>query len=120
MCEQNARLVLLVRVVTNSNFCSKVVCVMLLLLLCLLSHVWYYDSGRNAARQYNYFRRLRIYSRILLYNCTLISFNIFKPLNAELNPICHLLALLGAHHIHHVSRIRVKPKTGFPDIEALE
>ena len=32
---------------------------------------------------------------------------IFNPLNAELNPICHLLALLGAHHIFHVSRIRV-------------
>jgi hypothetical protein len=28
-------------------------------------------------------------------------------LNAVLNPICHLLALLGAHHILHVSRIRV-------------
>ena len=32
---------------------------------------------------------------------------VFNPLNAELNPICHLLALLGAHHILHVSRIRV-------------
>jgi len=32
----------------------------------------------------------------------------FNPLNAELNPICHLLALLGAHPIFHVSRIRVK------------
>jgi hypothetical protein len=31
-----------------------------------------------------------------------------NTLNAELNPICHLLALLGAHHILHVSRIRVK------------
>jgi len=31
----------------------------------------------------------------------------FNPLNAELNPICHLLALFGAHHILHVSRIRV-------------
>jgi len=31
-----------------------------------------------------------------------------NPLNAELNPICHLLALLGAHHILHVSRMRVK------------
>jgi len=30
------------------------------------------------------------------------------PLNAELIPICHLLALLGARHILHVSRIRVK------------
>jgi uncharacterized ubiquitin-like protein YukD len=31
-----------------------------------------------------------------------------NPLKAELNPICHLLALLGAHHILHVSRISVK------------
>jgi hypothetical protein len=31
----------------------------------------------------------------------------FNPLNAKWNPICHLLALLGAHHILHVSRIRV-------------
>jgi hypothetical protein len=30
-----------------------------------------------------------------------------NPLNAKLNPICHLLALLGAHHILHISRIRV-------------
>ena len=30
------------------------------------------------------------------------------PLNAELNPICHLLALLGARHILHFFRIRVK------------
>jgi hypothetical protein len=30
-----------------------------------------------------------------------------NPLNAELNPVCHLLALLAAHHILHVSRIRV-------------
>ena len=32
----------------------------------------------------------------------------FNPLNAELNPIRHLLALVGARHIDHVSRIRVK------------
>jgi len=31
----------------------------------------------------------------------------FNPLNAELNPICRLLALLGTHDILHVSRIRV-------------
>ena len=31
----------------------------------------------------------------------------FNHLNAELNPICHLLALLGAHHILQVSRLRV-------------
>ena len=31
-----------------------------------------------------------------------------NPLNPELNPICYFLALLGAHHFFHVSRIRVK------------
>jgi len=38
---------------------------------------------------------------ILKYGC-------FNPLNAELNPICHLLTLLGAHRIFHVSGLRVK------------
>jgi hypothetical protein len=36
----------------------------------------------------------------------------FKGLNAELNPIRHLLALLGAHHILHVTRIRVETYSG--------
>ena len=55
----------------------------------------------------------------IFFNCPII-FSIFlfltlcrhtgniNPLNAELNPICHLLALVGAHHILHVSRARVK------------
>ena len=34
-----------------------------------------------------------------------------NTLNPELNPICYLLALLGAHHFLHVSRIRVKSLT---------
>ena len=34
-----------------------------------------------------------------------------NPINAELNPIRHLLALVGAHHILHVSRVRVKNPT---------
>jgi len=42
---------------------------------------------------------IRLLIHILLY---------FNPLNAELNPICHLLVFLGVHHILHVSRIRVK------------
>jgi len=42
-----------------------------------------------------------------MYNA--ISF--FNTVNAKLNPICHLLALLGAHHILHVSRISVKDHT---------
>ena len=42
---------------------------------------------------------------VCLHSFLYVSFN---PLNAELNPICHLLAFLGAHHFLHVSRIRVK------------
>jgi hypothetical protein len=33
-----------------------------------------------------------------------------NPLKTQLNPICHMVALLGAHHILHVSRIRVNSK----------
>jgi hypothetical protein len=43
----------------------------------------------------------------------------FNPLNVELNPICHLLALLGAHPNLHISRIRVnifRPRTGLGNI----
>ena len=32
----------------------------------------------------------------------------YSTLDAELNPVCHLLALLGGEHILHVFRIRVK------------
>jgi len=53
---------------------------------------------------------------IIMYTLFLVFSNFTKqgtkklyinPLNAKLNPICHLLVLLGAHHILHVSRIRV-------------
>jgi len=40
----------------------------------------------------------------LLY---VLSIFLLTSLSAELNPICYLLALLGAHHFLHVSRIRV-------------
>jgi hypothetical protein len=39
-------------------------------------------------------------------NIRQIFYQYFNPSNVELNSICHLLALLGAHHILHVSRIR--------------
>jgi len=43
-----------------------------------------------------------------------------NPLNAELNPICQLLALLGAHPILHVSRIRVKEKSRYCELKEEE
>ena len=39
-----------------------------------------------------------------------MAWSLIKPLNAELNAICNLLALLGAHHILHVSGLRVKKR----------
>ena len=52
-----------------------------------------------------------LYGTIILYVvlcwCETWSVN-FNPLNAKLNPAYHFLALLGAHHILHVSRIKVK------------
>jgi len=39
---------------------------------------------------------------------TKFCYTFVNPLNAELNPNCHLLELLGAHHILHVSKIMVK------------
>jgi hypothetical protein len=35
---------------------------------------------------------------------------VLNPLNADLNSIRHLLALLGADHILHVSKIRINTK----------
>ena len=44
----------------------------------------------------------------LLPSATTDFISFVNPLKPELNPICYLLALLGAHHFLHVSRIRVK------------
>ena len=58
--------------------------------------------------------------RLLFWNFALITRDIkhyikfqacFNPLNTELSPICYLLALLGAYHFLHVSRISVKSLT---------
>jgi len=44
-------------------------------------------------------------------HCTSLVQTQVNPLNRELNPICCLLALLGANHFLHVSRIKVKSLT---------
>ena len=52
-----------------------------------------------------------LYPLISMYIITLISplnTRQLNPLNAELNPIRHLLVLVGPRHIVHVSRKRVK------------
>jgi len=51
-----------------------------------------------------YFFALSVVNHIRSSDCYKCVIN---PLNAELNPLCYLLALLGAHFIFHVSRIKV-------------
>ena len=48
---------------------------------------------------------------VLLKTFSKLTPSSINPLNAELNPICYLPALLGAHHILHISRIRVNDAT---------
>jgi len=58
-------------------------------------------------------KQLRHQQRAPCYNytCTKGLRVLVNPLKPKLNPICYLLALLGAHHFLHVSRIRVKSLT---------
>ena len=53
-------------------------------------------------------------NRSIIANFCFLFREVFNPLNPELNPICYLLALLGAHRFLHVSRIRVKLLTFRP------
>ena len=46
---------------------------------------------------------------LLIWQCQML----LNPLNAELNPIRHLLALVGDRHIVHVSRLRVNVLMSF-------
>jgi hypothetical protein len=54
------------------------------------------------------FEMIRHLAEIKTVNVRCLLENFVNPLNAKLNPICHLLTSLGAHHIIHVSKIRVK------------
>jgi len=61
-----------------------------------------YDSFQNAV--------LKLLQSMFPKNKYVVFTN---PLNAELNPICLLLALLGAQHILHVSGVGVKNSTTY-------
>jgi hypothetical protein len=69
------------------------------LLGCILCSTWYATNGMV------YLNGMCVLESQLLCSPDL---ELLNPLNAELNSICHLLALLGAHHIFHFGRIRVK------------
>jgi hypothetical protein len=46
----------------------------------------------------------------MTYHTPFTHVRVLNPLNVELNPICHLLALAGAHNLVDVSRIRVNER----------
>ena len=68
------------------------------------------DTAINKYIEYIY-TKIYLYKKFVFFSTekinVLISYNI-NPLNAELNPICHLLALLGSATIVVVSSLRVK------------
>ena len=70
--------------------------------------------GGSVVKQHNLFRKM-LYSTNETMKLHVSASNghhqvstPINPLNAELNPICHLLALLGGTTIVVVSRLRVK------------
>ena len=67
---------------------------------CVLNARSVYYSGLSNLFPYAQYSQI---TKLLNVN-TFCSFN---PLNTELNRICHRLVLLGAHHILHVSWVRV-------------
>jgi hypothetical protein len=82
------------------------------------SHEGEYDDGGILSKFYGSLDRQRIVRRHIPKYCSLPTQNVvsfislcLNPSSAELNPICCLLALLGAHHFLHFSRIRVKSLT---------
>ena len=79
----------------------------------LNSNLWYFAGYKLFQYQT---LRYKCYQNLELYFYSTDVFDVsskiyFNPLKPELNPICYLLALLGAHHFLHVSRIRVKSLT---------
>ena len=50
----------------------------------------------------------KFYQNLVCVLSVIILFSFINTLNTELNPIRHLLVLVGAHHILHVNRIKVK------------
>jgi len=62
------------------------------------------DDGQRNCPKHEVFHSKNKFEK-LVHLVGFITRKCLNPLNAELNPICSLLALLGAHHFLHVSRI---------------
>jgi hypothetical protein len=63
------------------------------------------NSGKDMSENDNLEEQYVKICLLASFPCTLNMFRkMVNPLNAQFNPICHLPALLGAHHIFHISR----------------
>ena len=78
-------------------------------------NILFYHTSPNSVRMRNFSDKLwreKRNAHFMINNFFLFCFvfenRTINSLNPELNPICYLLALLGAHHFLHVRRIRVK------------
>jgi hypothetical protein len=92
-------------------------------LICVIEDVWlpFWLAFVTVYRFYHHFVRIKFQCHIIRLcknsECSLDSVMqmkhhfMFNPLNAKLNPICHLLAVLGAHLIFHVNTVRVNGVT---------
>jgi len=49
---------------------------------------------------------VEVYINLFFYRQEMEIGDQFRPLNSELNPTCHLLALLRDHHIFHVMKLK--------------
>jgi hypothetical protein len=65
---------------------------------CFKTSAYNSDAGELPRKKHTTFRTRRKFE---------IKKIVVNSLNPELNPICHLLALLGAHPVFHISSIRV-------------
>ena len=70
-------------------------------------------SGWHTLNKFFIFVSTAVSASDVIMKVQLLSYFKINPLNAELNATCHMLAVLGAHHILHVSRIRVIPGTEY-------
>jgi hypothetical protein len=70
---------------------------------------WHKLIPKRSTVQYYCIQFFQIFVWVTLVYCasTRAVTPLINPLNAELNAIYHVLALLGAHHILHISGIRV-------------
>jgi hypothetical protein len=79
-------------------------------MLCVNRPLWYTETisvGLMKSENFDCFEGCHeMFVSIKLHELT--CYNEVNPLNAEFNPICHLLALLGGATIVVVSRLRVK------------